>query len=359
MEATGTQQGPPSRRRRCTLQSPKPPLFKRSRNYIDLVSSNEMKKQANIIRQSRLALHVAAHVGDERVARQLLMGGWQIDAKDVTGQTPLHRAARKDNHGVARVLVEARANMYQMNNEGLRPLHVAAEHGCLQVAKLLIERKVGVDADSAYGETPLHFAARAGQMKVVKYLMAAKASLFRSNCNGNSPIDIANGNARKLMALVAKAEHGHRIRAYPTITVGLNDGKGRAPYRRHPPTPPTPPLTPPPSTESETQDTEGASPGGGSSGKTERSSSFSIKRMTSQKKTELSEVITKPKVVAGTRRRDGSFRKAVRIRPGFQSEEDIRLEEERRAERMQARIRKRIQAKLAKLKETSSSNKNV
>eukprot|EP00954_Amorphochlora_amoebiformis_P021952 1349745-Amorphochlora_amoeboformis.AAC.1 len=105
-----------------------------------------MKKQANAIKNCRLALHVAAQIGEEQVgiypcnsenhrdmnhnspiglimpphlphysqvASLLAKGGMPVDGRDSLGQTPLHHAARRDNWGVCKALIGARANLSQ------------------------------------------------------------------------------------------------------------------------------------------------------------------------------------------------------------------------------------------------------
>eukprot|EP00471_Norrisiella_sphaerica_P007914 CAMPEP_0184493986 /NCGR_PEP_ID=MMETSP0113_2-20130426/27492_1 /TAXON_ID=91329 /ORGANISM="Norrisiella sphaerica, Strain BC52" /LENGTH=399 /DNA_ID=CAMNT_0026879509 /DNA_START=19 /DNA_END=1218 /DNA_ORIENTATION=+ len=327
------------------------------RNYVDQVSTCEMKKNANLIRHSRLVLHVAAQIGNEQITKQLLKGGWHTDGRDIFGQTPLHHAAKRDNDGVSKALIESKANITMMNNEGLTPLHVACSHGSLRVAKLLLKSAVNVDCDDAKGETPLHAAARSGRTAVVKLLLEQKASLHRPNFNGESPLDVACSSAKKRMTLVACTHFGETPKILPRLRTSSNDKLVRCPSA--PDTPPTPPLPLFFPFGGDSEDPAKSKSSGKAQEILPRSKelepvrdepvrdestewhSEGVRKVSGRKRRRAESSrseIQKSVVIAGTRRRNGTFRKAIRIRPGFKSEE-VLLREARESRRRELEMK--------------------
>jgi len=85
-------------------------------------------------------LHRAAKEGRFFEARDLIVRGHDLEAKNEEGDTPLHTAASCNSRSVAQVLIEHGANTEAKNNTGDTPLHCAAKSNSLDVARLLIDR---------------------------------------------------------------------------------------------------------------------------------------------------------------------------------------------------------------------------
>lgn len=87
------------------------------------------------------ALHAAAQDGDLERVRDLLTRGYDVNAFDDLGKTPLHYAAGADRFEVARYLLErgANVNAHHTPTIGNTPLRDVAENCSLRMATLLID----------------------------------------------------------------------------------------------------------------------------------------------------------------------------------------------------------------------------
>ena len=94
------------------------------------------------------ALHLAAGIGQEAVARLLLKRGADVAARTHGGgATPLHAAARGGHLPLLACLLDSGAPLHATTCEGHTALHVAAHAGQASAVQLLIARGA-VDAAS-------------------------------------------------------------------------------------------------------------------------------------------------------------------------------------------------------------------
>jgi len=101
-------------------------------NPIDWLNAiDEDRKRSN--------LHRTAKFDDRKGTVDGIERGWDIEAKNEEGDTPLHIAASYSS-SVAEVLIVAGANVEAKNNTGDTPLHCAAKSNSFSVARLLIDR---------------------------------------------------------------------------------------------------------------------------------------------------------------------------------------------------------------------------
>src|SRR5688572_16057208 len=115
----------------------------------------------------------AAMRGDVAAVRALIRSGAEVNAAQGDGMTALHWAADLGHEELARILVAAGANVNARTRVGHHaPLHVAAENGHGEVVRLLAEAGADVHAASIGGVTPLHAAALAGDSISVAALLA-------------------------------------------------------------------------------------------------------------------------------------------------------------------------------------------
>lgn len=115
-------------------------------------------------------LHIAASRGNTAAIDELLRHGATIDVR-VRGVTPLHLAICFDYYQVARRLLAGGADVQAKDSDGNTPLHVAACGGNVDLTKDLLHHGARVYARNDKGETPLYFAKAEGHERVVKQLI--------------------------------------------------------------------------------------------------------------------------------------------------------------------------------------------
>ena len=119
---------------------------------------------------------VSAHAPDPAVITALVEAGADVNARNVSGFTPLHSAAENATPAAAHALIQAGA---EVNSRGERtPLHIAASNPNPEVAAALIEAGADVGArEGIRGGTPLHVAARNPNPAVAALLLDAGANV--------------------------------------------------------------------------------------------------------------------------------------------------------------------------------------
>ena len=107
-------------------------------------------------------LHKASRLSaNPTMVRLLLRQGWDPNAPDDDGRSPLHRGALNSNPMVVTHLLDAGADLNARDNEGYTALHwAAAQSGNDRVVKVLLDRGADPFAESNDGRTPLHSALR-------------------------------------------------------------------------------------------------------------------------------------------------------------------------------------------------------
>ena len=105
------------------------------------------------------ALHYAAVAGNQEIARQYLVGGGNVNARDgVYEFSPLHYAARFGNKEIAEALIANGADIKAKDKWGYQPMHWAAYHDRPEIVELLIAKGADVNAKTSLGQMPLQLA---------------------------------------------------------------------------------------------------------------------------------------------------------------------------------------------------------
>ncbi len=123
------------------------------------------------------ALHWAAKLGSEEIARVLIAAGADVRATTRLGNhMPLHVAAAAGETGVAEALLAGGAPVAAPTSTGTQPIHYAAASGVGATVRMLAASGANVDAvEPQWGQTPLMFAAGGGRTDAVKALLEAGA----------------------------------------------------------------------------------------------------------------------------------------------------------------------------------------
>jgi ankyrin repeat protein len=137
-----------------------------------------------------LTLSEAAYRGDLQEVRDFLANGADVNAKDVSGGTPLHYAAYSHKE-VAEMLIANGADVNATDNGGDTPLHSAAR-GHKEIVELLIANGADVNARGWRNATPLHSAVYGGHKEIVEQLIIEGADVnAKEKFTGNTPLHYA------------------------------------------------------------------------------------------------------------------------------------------------------------------------
>lgn len=135
------------------------------------------------------ALHYAANTNVEAV-EVLLSHGAHIEARNLTGMTPLHMAAVCGKLDVFNFLIAHGADLTARDFRQCSVLHYAAGDNREDIVRVLLTKyKVDINAPGRNGMTALHEAAFFGRSSMVKLLIEHGADLrARRERDGNMPI---------------------------------------------------------------------------------------------------------------------------------------------------------------------------
>ena len=125
-------------------------------------------------------LGIAAYLGLDSVATQLLETGARLETKDTKyGLTPLSWAAANGHKAVVKLLLEKNADIEAKDTKyGQTPLIWAAKYGREAVVRVLLEKNADIEAkDTNYGQTLLSWAAKYGREAVVRVLLEKNADI--------------------------------------------------------------------------------------------------------------------------------------------------------------------------------------
>jgi ankyrin repeat protein len=120
-------------------------------------------------------LVAVARYGNERVARELLALGADVDGPDGSGISPLGRAALGNQVETAKLLIAHGAKLDHVDNLGMTPLLYAAsiDFGDAEMVKLLLKAGANPSAKSKQGRTALELAETYGHTRQAAPLRTA------------------------------------------------------------------------------------------------------------------------------------------------------------------------------------------
>jgi len=125
--------------------------------------------------------------------------GFDLDAVDILGWTPLHYAANKpgDHLDLVRVILDAGGRIDPRTESDYTPLHYAAASGNAHVTSRLYGKGAAKDARNIDMRTPLHLAAEHGHPVTTRFLLSRGADIEARDKNGWTPLHYAAAKGRK------------------------------------------------------------------------------------------------------------------------------------------------------------------
>ena len=142
------------------------------------------------------ALHHACERGHLTVAKSLITNNAPIDAPGPRGQTALHLAMQSPpRQSVVMLLIQHKANVNARDVTFQTPLHIGASQGNVAMCNYLLNEGAQLDSREAHSKTPLQLACEAGHYELVQMM------LNQSNLNPT--------NMSFLAAFFAAVEYGH------------------------------------------------------------------------------------------------------------------------------------------------------
>jgi hypothetical protein len=134
--------------------------------------------------------HAAAGAGHIDILSLLLDHGADLEARDMSGETPLMRASWKGNRKAGWYLIDRGADINATGSQNYTPLSVAFR-GHAESARMLLERGAVMDTRNSEGESPLHHAVRWGEIELVRLFLEHGADPNLVNIHYVSPSRLA------------------------------------------------------------------------------------------------------------------------------------------------------------------------
>jgi ankyrin repeat protein len=149
----------------------------------------------------------------------LLEAGFDVNAKDETGCTPLQNAiitgAKKE--AIIRLLLDKGADMESNDQDGDTALHFLAKsfHKSESILQILLEKKADVNALNNAGFTPIFYMLRGYHPKGLQLFLDYGADIHSTHSNGRSLLHVAASEGSTMLDILL--EHGLDVDAKTEI----------------------------------------------------------------------------------------------------------------------------------------------
>lgn len=137
---------------------------------------NAIKKTKRLenktLKHGESMLHVCARNFDgEETAQALIDSGYNVNAKDVFGQTPLFAAVGEGNIDMCLLLLHNDADINHRDKNLNTPLIKSVVNNDLKMVEFLIKHDADINHKNRYGETALKIACQESNVNLAKLLI--------------------------------------------------------------------------------------------------------------------------------------------------------------------------------------------
>lgn len=136
-------------------------------------------------------LHRAISSEQPDLAKALLNGGANVNAKDISERTPIHIAIHKKDPSLTKLLISYKANIHEIDIRKDTLLHIAVREDKPEIAKLLLKAGAKVNNKNNADETPFQIAIRDSKLAMSRVLIGAGAQVNVKDSRERTPLDIA------------------------------------------------------------------------------------------------------------------------------------------------------------------------
>jgi ankyrin repeat protein len=165
----------------------------------------------NVFRRGRTLLHGAASLAMARLVPVLLThGGFEVDARDDMGFTPLALACRKGSADLVRGLLGEGADVDALNNAGDASVHLALRAGNESVVQVLVEYGADIRKRGKGGRMPLHLAVEYDVEDSARMLVDAGVDVNMVDDEGRTPLSLCGDAVVAQILVDAGADVNHK-----------------------------------------------------------------------------------------------------------------------------------------------------
>jgi len=181
----------------------------------DITKMRELLEEGADIQETvvgNTALHYAVFYSHINAVQFLVEeAGANINAQNLSGQTPLNWAVERSNMELTSLLLEYGADTDIMDKTGSTALHKAAGAGNFEIVKLLVEKGAAIDVSTKdTAQTALSEASANGKTEVVKFLLENGANPGLKNNQGKTSLQRAAAK-NHLETVTVLIDHGSNV----------------------------------------------------------------------------------------------------------------------------------------------------
>lgn len=133
----------------------------------------------------------AAQLGLGDMARQLILYGAEVNARDYQGKTAAHYAAMTNTVDIYHALREAEADFDVRDDIGDTPLHLAAKYNAFRFAQEVLHGGAYPSFQNDVGDQPAHIAAQFNQVALLQVIAQYDEHIGRCNYAHLTPLGVA------------------------------------------------------------------------------------------------------------------------------------------------------------------------